>query len=308
MKKIISFLLCVIIITSLFSCDLDKEHNNAQDPNSTATNENILEESSKNDNITSHFSENDIAMQMYEAALNCDIKVYDTDWEQFVYLKDCKTPYDQHSLDEIEFLGYAYTDMDSDSINELVIDCGDTLILRYYEGTVYLYSFTFRNSYYLNTDGSHAWNHTGSDFEYGEKKFFFEGAKLKTKELYRIVNDGYPNAEYYIGDKQVTQEEILKYIEDNPKTRIEFSPFEVSWLNKISRYDAITIAKNYWEIFDIEENGYRVEHAENSSAPDSVYVIVIRRYVIDHYSAFDEIWVDKNTGDPIIPYEPDGKG
>lgn len=67
-----------------------------------------------------------------------------------------------------------------------------------------------------------------SDFEYGEDKLIFDGAELKTVTIWRIVNDGEPNAEYYIGDKKVTQEEILKYFEENPKTRIEFSPLEVS--------------------------------------------------------------------------------
>jgi hypothetical protein len=56
-------------------------------------------------------------------------------------------------------------DVDGDSISELVIDCGDTLILRYYEGAVYVYSFTFRNMYQLNTDGSYDWNHNGRNFE-----------------------------------------------------------------------------------------------------------------------------------------------
>lgn len=74
----------------------------------------------------------------------------------------------------------------------------------------------------------------------------------------------------------------------------------------ISSEKAIEIAKKYWEAFNIEENGYRVEHAFNSWASDSVYVIVIKRFVIDHYSTFDEIWIDKTTGATIIPYDPDG--
>jgi hypothetical protein len=95
----------------------------------------------------------------------------------------------------------------------------------------------------------------------------------------------------------------LKYFEDNPKTRIEFSPLEVSWLNKISRYEAITIAENYWKSYNIEENGYHVERAVNRWAPDSVYVMVIH----DYDSTFDEIWIDKNRGQTIIPFAPDGK-
>ena len=93
---------------------------------------------------------------------------------------------------------------------ELVIDCGDTLILRYYEGIVYLYSFTFRQLSHLYIDGSYSWNHTGENFEYGGSRIYFEGTELKTNELYRIVNDGEPNAEYYMEGKQVTKKELLK--------------------------------------------------------------------------------------------------
>ena len=293
MKKYIAFLLCLMMILSLVSCGSDEYQDDL---------------SSNDDNVTTSVSEAERAMQAYEAALKNEIRVCETDIEEWNYLKDCKTPYNRIPLCELERIGYIYIDIDGDSINELVIDCGDTLILRYYEGTVYVYPFTFRNMYQLNTDGSYNWNHTGQDFEYGEDQLAFDGAELRTKELWRIVNDGEPNTEYYIDGKQVTQERILKYIEDNPKTRIEFSPLEASWLNKVSRYQAITIAKNYWEHFDIEENGYRVELAVNANAPDSVYVMVIKWFVIDHYSVFDEIWIDKNTGETIIPYAPDGKG
>jgi hypothetical protein len=190
------------------------------------------------------------AMELYEAVLKNEINVYETDIEEYNYLADCKTPYNRIPLSDSERLKYAYTDMDNDGINELVIDCGDTLILRYYEGTVYVYPFTFRSLYDLNTDGSHSWNHTGQDFEYGEEQIYFEGAELKSRELYRIVNDGEPNAEYYIEGKKVTQEEILKYIDDNPKTKVEFLPLEVSWQEKLTDEEALQIASDYWEIED----------------------------------------------------------
>ena len=199
---------------------------------------------------TSLYAEAEIAMEMYEAAINNEIKVYETDIQEYNYLADCKTPYNRIPLADCVQLKYAYTDMDNDSINELVIDCGDTLLLRYYEGTVYVYSFTFRSLYYLNTDGSYDWNHTGQDFEHGEKQIYFEGAELKPKELYRIVNDGEPNAEYYIEGKPVTQEELQKYIEDNPKTKVEFLPLEVSLQKKITSEEALQIASEYWETED----------------------------------------------------------
>lgn len=248
------------------------------------------------------------AMQAYEAALKNEIRVCETDIEEWNYLKDCKTPYNRIPLCELERIGYIYVDIDGDSINELVIDCGDTLILRYYEGTVYVYPFTFRNMYQLNTDGSYNWNHTGQDFEYGENQLAFDIAKLKPKEIWRIVNGGEPNAEYYIDGKQVTREEILKYIEDNPKTRIEFSPLEVSWLNKISRVGAVLLAQEYWASFYTEDKGNIIVPGDNSLAPSHVYVVLMRRFVLDHWSTIDEIWIDKNTGEAIIPYVSDGKG
>lgn len=177
----------------------------------------------------SMYTEAEIAMEAYEAALENEIKVYETDIEKYHDLKDCKTPYNRIPLCEFENMGYVYMDVDGDSINELVIDCGDTLILRYYEGCVYIYPFTFRNMHQLNTDGSYSWNHNGQNFEYGESKLAFDGAELKTQELWRIVNDGEPNAEYYMDGKPVTQKEIRKYCKDNPKTKVDFVTLEVSW-------------------------------------------------------------------------------
>ena len=57
-----------------------------------------------------------------------------------------------------------------------------------------------------------------------QKKIFESG--ISEKEKTRREEKFY---DLYIGDKQVTQEEILKYIEDNPKTKVEFLPLEVSW-------------------------------------------------------------------------------
>ena len=251
------------------------------------------------------FLEDDIALETYEAVLQNEIKLYDTEWNEEKYLMDCKTPYLQTPLYNVTHQKIAFTDMDGDGINEVVIDCSDTLILRYYEGKVYLYSLIFRNCYSLCTDGTHTWDHTGTDFEYGEKQFYFDGTELKCRELYRVVNDGEPNAEYYVGDRQVTKEELLQYIADNPTTKVEFTPF--AW-EMVSKTEALAIAKDYWKDFEIEKNGYIVAIAYNRRAPESVYVAVIKQFVLDHYSTFDEIWIDKITGETIIPHWLDGKG
>ena len=244
MKKLIAILLCLLTVFALFSCDKTEVEPDEQTENAPEN------ETAKNENNTPTTSpENELAKQFYAMALNNEIRVYETDGGEYHYLRDCRTPYNRIPLLQCNDLEYAYTDLDGDSVQEVVIDCGDTMILRYYEGTVYVYSFTFRNLYYLKTDGSYAWNDTGENFEYGEDKLYFEGAECKSKELYRIVNDGEPNAEYYIDGKQVTREEILKYIEDNPKTEIEFSPLDTSaWC--ISEEKALEIASTYWEAMD----------------------------------------------------------
>lgn len=262
------------------------------------------------------YTEAEIAMEMYETVLKNEIKVYETDIEEYNYLADCKTPYNRIPLADCEQLKYAYTDMDNDGISELVIDCGDTLILRYYEGTVYVYSFTFRNLYYLEADGSHAWNYTGQNFEYGEKQIYFEGAELKTRELYRIVNDGEPNAEYYVEGKQVTYSELLKYIEDNLNITIEFTPFKASWQKTIFLEKALEIAAEYWyDCYSIKvgdtdsETGYSYAILPKDSNNANYRIALAWLVEGTHYSTIEIIEVDAFTGEIIVPiYEPDGKG
>ena len=76
--------------------------------------------------------------------------------------------------------------------------------------------------------------------------------------------------------------------------------------NEITSEEALEIAKEYWKNYDIEENGYLVAEAVNKSAPDTVYVFVMKHRVemgeSSHYSTIDEVWVDKLTGEAMPPY------
>ncbi len=178
--------------------------------------------------FTPLFTEEEIGEEMYQAALQSKCTVYDTETEQFSYLGHCKTPYNGIPLYQA-YIQYAYEDLDADGISELVLACGDgTLILRYYQGTVYLYSFMYRNMYDLNTDGSYAWNYTGDDFAYGQSKLHFDGAQITHEPLWKIVNDGEPQAAYYIGEHEVSQAELEQYIANHPHTPINFSLLQES--------------------------------------------------------------------------------
>ncbi len=175
--------------------------------------------------FTPLFTEAEIAQQTYDGVLCNQIKVYDDLRGRYEYLKDCTTPYMQTPLYKIkDSLRYAYQDLDGDGMDELIIDCGDTLILRYYKGTVFLYDFTFRNLYCLNTDGSYCWNHTGQSFEYGMKQLYFEGSELKSKVLYRVVD----NIAFYIGEACVSEKALQDYIDANPKKEVTFTPLTIA--------------------------------------------------------------------------------
>jgi hypothetical protein len=179
--------------------------------------------------FTPLFTEAEIAKQTYEGVLTNQIKVYDFLREKYEYLRNCTTPYMQTPLYNLkDSLRYAYQDMDGDGLDELIIDCGDTLVLRYYKGTVYLYGFTFDNLYHLNTDGSYSWNDNRDDFLYGEEQIWFDGAEINFRSLWRVVNDGEPDAKYFIGENEVTQEELQAYINNNPKTRVTFEPLTIA--------------------------------------------------------------------------------
>ena len=245
MKKLVAFLLCLIMILSLFSC-MSNENQNDLSSNENTSLSDVNDDSTDDDNTTLQLSKAEDAMNMYEAVLENEIKVYEIDTQEYNYLADCRTPYESILLRDCGNLRYAYTDIDGDSTEELVIDCRDTLILRYYEGIVYLYSFTFRQLSHLYIDGSYSWNHTGENFEYGVSRIYFEGTELKTNELYRIVNDGEPNAEYYMEGKQVTEKELLKNINDGLEFRLQFDPLEVSWQKEITSEEALQIASEYW--------------------------------------------------------------
>lgn len=199
--------------------------------------------------------EAEMAMEAYAAALHNEIMVFEPDINTFNYLMNCKTPYNRIPLSDTNELRYVYMDADGDGVNELFIDCGDTLVLRYYKGTVYVYPFTFRNMYDLHTDGSYGWNHTGQDFVYGESKLTFDGTKCTQKALWKIVNDGEPNAAYYIEGDQVSQEALSQYLKETPKTKVSFVPLTLSMENTISREQALQIADAYWGYVDGRTDG-----------------------------------------------------
>lgn len=105
----------------------------------------------------------------------------------------------------------------------------------------------------------------------------------------------------------MTEAELTEYINSLQQTKVTFSPFDFE-SSKLSLEESQKVAENYWSRYEIEKNGYIVQEGWNDWAPSHLYVFVIRWFVIDHYSTFDEIWINPYTGEAIVPYSSDGKG
>lgn len=124
---------------------------------------------------------------------------------------------------------YCLIDMDGDGSLEMLIDMGqDILLLTAEYDKVYGFDFSFRGMYYAKVDGSFCWNyHAG----YGESKikYFYDGT-YKEEELYRVEwgSDGNPD-KYFIRGEEVTEEEFVRYIAENPRAE------QVTW-HKLDTY------------------------------------------------------------------------
>ena len=298
MRKIIALLLCLMMVLPLVSCEKNEDQNApSQNENTDPTPSDSMEGDSTNDSTATQIPEAEKAMEMYEAALRNEITVFETDSLVFNCLMNCKTPYDRIPLSDFVSLRYAYTDLDGDTVPELVIDCGDTLILRYYMGIVYAYPFTFRQIDRLNADGSYSWNHTGQAFEYGESQLFFEDAKIRSRELWRIVNDGTPDAEYYIEGRSSTLEELQTYLESRQGTEVAFAPLAFSMEDSISAEEARNIANQYWGEIDGEMDGAcgttRINRVVIVNEPTPICPYYRVAWQVEQYSHWEEGWEDR---------------
>ena len=293
MKQFVAFLMCLIMMVSLFSC-----HANDQNGEETVT---------TNDTPT---LSNDIAMQMYEAAIKNEICVFDEHLGE-IKLEDCRFPSDNLRLGEYEILNKAILDMDGDGINEYVIQSPqrDHIILRYYDGKIYSYSFDFKSLFRINTDGTFYWYSADSDstsnlITTGLNQIAFNDSSIVIKELYRLKNVFDYAEEYYLDGCQVTREEYLDYYSDNYKIWAQFSPFELSCPYPITAEKAWNIADNYLGGVDGSSESamgtrifFNVVITEKPTDGSEYYTVVLQEF---HFCPHIDGW---QVSDPEPMYE-----
>ncbi len=269
MKKIVSLLLCLIAVLSLFSCESNQNQDDLSQNEETAFSD-MVESEDTADNTTIQVSEAERAMEMYEAAIKGEICVFDESLDE-VKLEDCRFPSNHLRLGECEILSKAILDMDQDGINEYVIqsEAKDHIVLHYYNGKVYSYCFDSGNFYNLNSDGSFYWidSYESENRSRGLNQLSFDGSSLSIKEIYKISPPYSDSYEFYMGGKQITHEEFLDYDMSNHKTEATFYPFDISCEYPISSEKACELASNHWQI----ENGM----SEGAAGTRIVHRIVI---------------------------------
>ena len=247
MKKYIAFLLCLIMILSFVSCGSN------EDQDDLSSNENgglsdVNDDSTNDENITPSVSENEKAMQMYEAAINDEICVIDEHLGE-IKLKACRFPSNNVRIDECNFLTKSILDLDGDGVDEFVIKSSDYdhIILRYYNGKVYSYGFYINQ---LNTDGTFYWSDSSvtGDWSGGLNKIISEGETLITKNIYRLKFSKNPTQyEYFIEGEAVTSDEYFTYRNNIRNKRMNFSQFELTSPYLITAEEAWNLANEYWD-------------------------------------------------------------
>ena len=280
MKKQLAFFLCVALMLSLCACYTIR--NPAEEGSQPLLEESCsigqTEESVSVPPTEPPVTSREEAYALLEEALQGRRPVTEANTNRYQYLMDCRAPYSGTLLMDLKVFQYAYIELDGYPIAVLILEDGDTLLLRCYYGGVILYSFTFRNMTDLRQDGTFSWYHNGAEgLEYGGSRLGFEYCFLKCEPLWRIVNDGEPNAAYYLGGEQVDRETLMGYLETCESPIVKTEPLELSPEGAISPEEAWSIANAYWDHID---GGYDV-----AAGTTYVYRVVVM-----------------NEPNPICPY------
>ena len=264
MKKYVAFLLCLIMLSSLFSCNVDKENytdsstgdttdkeqNSTQSSDNTAADNNAATDNNNtttDEPIFERTEENYIAMRAYAAAIKGELCVIDERLGE-INLKDYHFPNDNTKLEECKLLTNAILDVDGDDIKEFVIKSSDQkyIILRCYNDKVYSYCLDSCDYYKFNTDGTFYWaiSPETSARECGLSKITFDGETLNVRSLYSLK--GAELCEYFVGGESVTGKEYYNYRDDFRKETMNFSYFDLTPLYPINSEQAWDLANEYW--------------------------------------------------------------
>ncbi|MBR2907177.1 MAG: hypothetical protein IKC26_03940 [Clostridia bacterium] len=94
--------------------------------------------------------------RIFERILDYDSKITSAN----KYLWELYFSFGNGSIASLDSVEMCYLDMDGDGVAELLLrsDIGDHIILRYHEGSVYFYEFSYKEMGRVYEDGSYSWS------------------------------------------------------------------------------------------------------------------------------------------------------
>ncbi|MBQ7379123.1 MAG: hypothetical protein IJW70_05520 [Clostridia bacterium] len=298
MRRTFALTICILLIITMLGCT----------PNSSENNEHTSTEAEIFESTQQEPTEAEIALEMYDAAVKGKIRV-NSEYQGEIELKDCLLPGLLKKMEDSLVDQKAIIDLDMDGICEYVIQSslGDCVVLHYFDGKVYAYTFSFRNFSSLRTDGTYFWYQTkDGGLTYGASKLRFEGSEMIEESVFTVIEANEQNdAVFYIGEREVDEQEYKACLAQTCKDLVEYLAFEAPWQKTITKSKALKIAEDYWDIKsgDVDaETGYQFalipKYCETGN-----YLIALSWLVEgDHYSTLDVIEIDAFTGE-IIPQE-----
>ncbi len=181
MKKITVFIISLLLVLFLSSCQL------SDNPTPSETEDN------SQSNGLSEFEE------AFFSILNSNRSFYSASRKENILISDYQRKIWQ----------YATVDLDSDEKDEFVVmfNDGSILIIKSDKDSEIGFDFGLHAMYQINTDGSFNWN-ADSGNTYGCSRLQFSGNECTTVELWRVEHDGSDSVAYYVDDTLVSESEF----------------------------------------------------------------------------------------------------
>ena len=161
---------------------------------------------------------------VFEKILNYEMKIT----SENKYLWEYYFPFGNGPIASLNSVEICYLDMDGDETVELILrsDIHDHLILRYHNGAVYLYEYSYKEMARIYEDGSYSWSSPTylEDYshQYGISKLSFDEDNAKGTSLYTVF-EGENESYFTINRKLASKNELDALIESRKNIK------EVTW-------------------------------------------------------------------------------
>ena len=162
--------------------------------------------------------------KVFEKILNYEMKITSAD----KYLWELYFSFGINSIGSFESVEICFLDMDGDGIEEFLLrsDIKDHIILRYHNGTVCLYEYSYKEMGRVYDDGSFSWSSPTylEDYshQYGISTLSFHEDSARVSSLYTIF-EGENESYFTISGKLASKNELDALVESRKNIK------EVTW-------------------------------------------------------------------------------